>query len=169
MMGSSSLRWSVVVVFLVELGCLLSKAFKQPSRSTHLRLMHNFSNSTAYFLENDYYITTNNMKDVQLGCKELRSKKYISDGYCTSIKPVTEVVCAGICLPVAELPWYTELVSRRSRTRSSEWRCVNDLVRHKRVHLICRSGDRRTYKIRVVRSCKCKKFQNHSKTLKNDI
>ena len=34
-----------------------------------------------------------------MGCRELRSTKYISDGQCTSVQPIKELVCAGECLP----------------------------------------------------------------------
>lgn len=94
-----------------------------------------------------------------MGCKELRSKKYISDGPCASIKPITEVVCAGICLPVSKLPWYTDYVNLWSKhtKEEDEWQCVDDVVKRKRVNLICQDGEQRSYIIRTVRSCKCKK------------
>ncbi|XP_071941335.1 uncharacterized protein [Antedon mediterranea] len=104
------------------------------------------------------YPSPYNPDDLQLGCTELRSKRYISDGFCTSIKPITEVVCAGECLPVRNLPWYAEYVKVWSTEKTKEWRCVNDVIRHKRVHLRCENGERRTYRIRTVRSCKCKKY-----------
>ncbi|XP_023222751.1 sclerostin domain-containing protein 1-like [Centruroides sculpturatus] len=121
-----------------------------------------FSTSAEYFrrpeiINKNYNSTTFDLKGVQLGCKELRSKKYISDGYCTSAKPITEVVCAGVCLPVADLFRYTEIMQIRPRT-SFEWRCINDVTKRERIHLVCRNGNRRSYKIRLVKSCKCKKF-----------
>lgn len=104
-------------------------------------------------------------EDVPMGCKELRSKRYISDGFCTSVKPVTEVVCSGVCLAVHELPWYTHYARLWNRKTADEWRCVDDVVRHKRVYLLCENGEQRAYRIKVVRSCKCKKFRNmHNKT-----
>lgn len=104
-------------------------------------------------------------EDVQVGCKELRSKRYISDGFCTSVKPITEVVCTGHCLPIRNLPWYAEFIKVWARTKILEWRCVDDVVRRKRVRLLCENGESRSYKIKVVRSCKCKRFmrqQNES-------
>ncbi|ELU02140.1 hypothetical protein CAPTEDRAFT_109141 [Capitella teleta] len=103
--------------------------------------------------------------DIQVGCKELRSKRYISDGFCTSVKPVTEVVCTGHCLPIRNLPWYAEFIKVWARTKILEWRCVDDVIRRKRVRLLCENGESRSYKIKVVRSCKCKRFmrqQNES-------
>ncbi|XP_033124217.1 sclerostin domain-containing protein 1-like [Anneissia japonica] len=115
------------------------------------------------------YPSLYNPDDVQLGCTELRSKRYISDGFCTSMKPITEVVCAGECLPVRNLPWYAEYVKVWSTEKTKEWRCVNDIVRHKRVHLRCENGERRTYRIRTVRSCKCKKYNKKHNESRLDI
>lgn len=105
--------------------------------------------------------------DLQMGCTELRSKRYISDGFCTSIKPITEVVCAGECLPLdnGQLPFYARYLKVWSREKTKEYRCVNDVVRQKRVHLICDNNERRTYRIRTVRSCKCKRYnREHNKS-----
>ena len=95
--------------------------------------------------------------DVGVGCKDVRSKRYISDGYCTSIKPVSEVVCTGHCLPIDRLPWYAEFVKVWSKTKILEYSCVDDIVKRKKVRLHCENGEVRTYKIKVVKSCKCKK------------
>ena len=46
-----------------------------------------------------------------------------------------------------------------------EWRCVEDVIRRKKVHLMCENGETRTYRIKVVKSCKCKRYmkvQNQS-------
>ena len=105
--------------------------------------------------------------DLQMGCTELRSKRYISDGFCTSIKPITEVVCAGECLPIdnGQLPFYAQYMKVWSREKTREYRCVNDVVRQKRVSLRCDNGEERTYRIRTVRSCKCKKYnKEHNKS-----
>ncbi|MBN3318210.1 SOSD1 protein, partial [Atractosteus spatula] len=99
----------------------------------------------------------------QVGCRELRSTKYISDGQCTSINPVKELVCAGECLPAEMLPnWIgggggsgRKYWSRRN---AQEWRCVNDKTRTQRIQLQCRDGSTRTYKITVVTSCRCKRY-----------
>uniref|UniRef100_A0A8D0H3N4 Sclerostin domain-containing protein 1 n=1 Tax=Sphenodon punctatus TaxID=8508 RepID=A0A8D0H3N4_SPHPU len=108
---------------------------------------------------------------VQVGCRELRSTKYISDGQCTSINPVKELVCAGECLPLPVLPnWIgggygTKYWSRRS---SQEWRCVNDKTRIQRIQLQCQDGSTRTYKITVVTACKCKRYtRQHNESSHN--
>lgn len=62
------------------------------------------------------YVST---EDMSYGCKELRSKRYISDGFCTATKPITEVVCTGSCLPASLLPWYAEYVKLWARTKVS--------------------------------------------------
>lgn len=103
--------------------------------------------------------------DIQMGCKELRSKKYISDGSCTSIKPVMEMICAGYCLPVDKLPWYAEFVKYWARTKILEWRCVEERIRRKDVPLLCEDGTIRHYNIKLVKSCTCKRYhpnQNRS-------
>ncbi|XP_076356352.1 sclerostin domain-containing protein 1-like isoform X2 [Tachypleus tridentatus] len=108
-------------------------------------------------------------KDAQLGCVELRSKRYFSDGYCTSIRPITEVVCSGICLPVRYLTWYHLFLKQVPRKKDMEWRCIEDGVRRKRVRLVCRNGERRKYKIKIVTSCKCvrRKRARNKKSPKN--
>ncbi|XP_070175135.1 fragile X messenger ribonucleoprotein 1 homolog [Littorina saxatilis] len=97
-------------------------------------------------------------EDIQVGCQELRAKRYISDGYCTSIKPIKEVVCAGNCLPIRDLPWYAEFVKVWARKKMREWQCEEDIVKRKRVNLLCRNGSTRQYRIKVVKSCKCKQM-----------
>ncbi|XP_047461397.1 sclerostin domain-containing protein 1-like [Mugil cephalus] len=98
----------------------------------------------------------------QVGCRELRSTKYISDGQCTSVNPIKELVCAGECLPAHLLPnWigssgYTGRYW--SRRDAQEWRCVIDRTRTQRIRLQCHDGSSRTYKITVVTSCKCKRY-----------
>ncbi|XP_068560499.1 sclerostin domain-containing protein 1-like [Cebidichthys violaceus] len=98
----------------------------------------------------------------QVGCRELRSTKYISDGQCTSVNPIKELVCAGECLPAHLLPnWiggggYTGRYW--SRRDAQEWRCVIDRTRTQRIRLQCQDGSARTYKITVVTSCKCKRY-----------
>ncbi|CAL8358996.1 unnamed protein product [Arctogadus glacialis] len=97
----------------------------------------------------------------QMGCRELRSTKYISDGQCTSIKPIKELVCAGECLPAPMLPnWIGGSRGKKfwSRRSSQDWRCVNDKTRTQRIQLQCQDGSARTYKITVVTACKCKRY-----------
>ncbi|XP_064841530.1 sclerostin domain-containing protein 1-like [Oncorhynchus masou masou] len=103
----------------------------------------------------------------QVGCRELRSTKYISDGQCTSLNPVKELVCAGECLPSHLLPnWigsgpgYTGKFW--SRREAQEWRCVIDRTRTQRISLQCQDGRSRTYKITVVTSCKCKRYSRQN-------
>ena len=97
----------------------------------------------------------------QVGCRELRSTKYISDGQCTSLNPVKELVCAGECLPTHLLPnWIGGSHNGRSSSRREvqEWRCVIDRTRTQRIRLQCQDGSSRTYRITVVTSCKCKRY-----------
>ncbi|XP_013874475.1 sclerostin domain-containing protein 1a [Austrofundulus limnaeus] len=98
----------------------------------------------------------------QIGCRELRSTKYISDGHCTSINPIKELVCAGECLPAQMLEnWIGGAHGRKfwaRRNANHDWRCVNDKTRTQRIRLQCQDGSARTYKITVVTSCKCKRY-----------
>ncbi|XP_068426625.1 sclerostin domain-containing protein 1a isoform X1 [Clinocottus analis] len=98
----------------------------------------------------------------QIGCRELRSTKYISDGHCTSINPIKELVCAGECLPAQMLQnWIGGSYGRKlwgRRGGGQDWRCVNDKTRTQRIQLQCQDGSARTYKITVVTSCKCKRY-----------
>lgn len=94
----------------------------------------------------------------QVHCVELRSKRYISDGFCTSTRPITEVVCAGSCIPEDQTPWYADHIKVYGNKKRKEWRCVNDNVRQKKVTLLCDNNQTRTYRIKTVRTCKCKRL-----------
>ncbi|XP_043920686.1 sclerostin domain-containing protein 1 [Protopterus annectens] len=108
---------------------------------------------------------------IEVGCRELRSTKYISDGQCTSINPVKELVCAGECLPAQLLPnWIGHGTKKQfwGRRNSQEWRCVTDKTRTQRIQLQCQDGTSRTYKITVVTSCKCKRYnRQHNESSHN--
>ncbi|XP_073533368.1 sclerostin domain-containing protein 1 [Phyllobates terribilis] len=107
----------------------------------------------------------------QVGCRELRSTKYISDGQCTSLRPLKELVCAGECLPLPILPnWIGGGYGLKywSRRSTQEWRCVNDKTRTQRIQLQCADGTTRTYKVTVVTSCKCKRYtRQHNESSHN--
>ncbi|XP_042632767.1 sclerostin domain-containing protein 1b isoform X1 [Cyprinus carpio] len=94
----------------------------------------------------------------QVGCRELRSTKYISDGQCTSLNPVKELVCAGECLPTHLLPNWIGGGHYWSRRDAQEWRCVTERTRIQRIKLQCQDGSTRTYKITAVTSCTCKRY-----------
>ncbi|XP_062842195.1 sclerostin domain-containing protein 1b [Trichomycterus rosablanca] len=112
--------------------------------------------------------TTTLPVNTPLGCRELRSTKYISDGHCTSVKAVKELVCAGECVPAHLLPnWIGG--GYWARRDAPEWRCVNESTRTQRVKLRCKDGSTRTYKVAVVTSCTCKRYtrQNNESALKS--
>ncbi|XP_024140632.1 sclerostin [Oryzias melastigma] len=96
----------------------------------------------------------------ELSCRELRSTRYIADGSCRSAKPVRELVCSGQCLPAYLMP-NSIIRGKWWRNSASDYRCVPAHSRTRRVQLQCPSGNTRTYKIRVVTSCKCKRFRPH--------
>jgi len=58
-------------------------------------------------------------EDLTIECHELRSVRYLSDGFCTSVRPVVDVVCTGNCLPIRQLPWYAEFIKVRHYTCSA--------------------------------------------------
>lgn len=107
-----------------------------------------------------HYLSLCVTERIPVGCRELRSTKYISDGQCTSINPVKELVCTGQCLPAQMLPNWIGGYGRKfwNRRNSQDWRCVNDKTRTQRIQLQCQDGSTRTYKITAVTSCKCKRY-----------
>ncbi|XP_072229435.1 sclerostin [Leuresthes tenuis] len=96
----------------------------------------------------------------ELSCRELRSTRYITDGSCRSAKPVRELVCSGQCLPAHLMP-NSIVRGKWWRSSASDYRCIPAHTRMRRVQLQCPNGNTRTYKIRVVTSCKCKRFRPH--------
>ncbi|KAL7869193.1 hypothetical protein AOLI_G00131810 [Acnodon oligacanthus] len=96
----------------------------------------------------------------EVSCRELRSTRYITDGSCRSAKPVKELVCSGQCLPAHLMP-NSILRSKWWRSNASDYRCIPAHSRTQRVQLQCPNGQNRTYKIRVVTSCKCKRYTRH--------
>lgn len=96
----------------------------------------------------------------ELSCRELRSTRYISDGSCRSAKPVKELVCSGQCMPSHLVP---NFITRGKwwRNNASDYRCIPAHSRMRRIQLRCPNGNSRTYKIRAVTSCKCKRFRTH--------
>ena len=95
--------------------------------------------------------------DVQMRCRELTSKRYISDGFCTSVRPVTERICGGYCLPMNVLPWYAEYVNVWARSKLARWCCVERGRRTRHVKLQCDNGTVRRYRLRVVSGCRCQR------------
>ncbi|XP_040924299.1 sclerostin isoform X2 [Betta splendens] len=96
----------------------------------------------------------------EMSCRELRSTRYITDGSCRSAKPVKELVCSGQCMPAHLMP---NSIGRGKwwRSGATDYRCIAAHFRTRRVQLQCPSGTARTYKIRVVTACKCKRFRPH--------
>lgn len=104
---------------------------------------------------------------INLGCVGTRIRRYVSNGFCTSRKAIRDTICEGQCVPMDELPWFpqfSKIISRNKR----EWRCVPDHIRRRKVKFNCLDGLKRRYSVRVVRSCKCKRYtrkQNMSNPL----
>jgi len=103
-----------------------------------------------------------------LECRGLRSKRYLSDGFCQTLRPVSEVLCSGSCVlddHEALRPSVVSSWGRATGGRAVEWRCVDDEVRHRRVRLYCENGSDRLYRIRVVLSCACQLHQRHRRQM----
>ncbi|KAF4520040.1 hypothetical protein B566_EDAN008328 [Ephemera danica] len=88
------------------------------------------------------------------GCLDLRSKRYISDGFCTTVRPVAEAVCVARCLE----PFEASNSEVADSVTQVEWRCTQGASRRKMIRFLCRDGSRRVYQIRLVTKCDCKKF-----------
>ncbi|KAM4526866.1 sclerostin [Fundulus diaphanus] len=96
----------------------------------------------------------------EMSCRELRSTRYITDGSCRSAKPIRELLCSGQCLPAHLMP-NSIVRGKWWRNSAADYRCIPAHSRTRRVQLQCPNGNTRTYKIRVVTSCKCKRFRPH--------
>ncbi|XP_030596359.1 sclerostin domain-containing protein 1-like [Archocentrus centrarchus] len=140
----------------------------QPALDTQDPKAHEYSNQARNRGRRPTDAVRDGLDQSQVSCRELRSTKYISDGQCTSVNPIKELVCAGECLPAHLMPnWIGGTNTGRywSRRDAQEWRCVIDRTRSQRIQLQCHDGSTRTYKITVVTSCKCKRYnrqQNNS-------
>ncbi|XP_067397049.1 sclerostin isoform X1 [Emydura macquarii macquarii] len=93
-------------------------------------------------------------------CRELRSTRYVIDGPCRSFKPIKELVCSGQCVPSHLLP---NSIGRGKWWRQSalDYRCIPAHVRTQRIQLACPEEETRTYKIRAVTACKCKRYTRY--------
>lgn len=149
-----------------EWGALKNDATEKiPGNNDELRAMERqtqtFNNSTMNRPKNSRRVSSNSPTFVasEMTCNELRSTRFITDGVCRSAKAVRELVCSGQCRPPNAIggKWW--------RSSASDYRCVPAHARTQRVQLHCPNGQTRTYKIRAVTSCKCKRYtRNHNQT-----
>ncbi|KAG6929874.1 sclerostin [Chelydra serpentina] len=93
-------------------------------------------------------------------CRELRSTRYVIDGPCRSFKPIKELVCSGQCFPSHLLP---NSIGRGKwwRQNALDYRCIPAHARTQRIQLACPQEETRTYKIRAVTACKCKRYTRY--------
>lgn len=63
-------------------------------------------------------------------------------------------------MPIKEqnMPWWAEFTKYWARPKFKEWRCVEAVTKYKKVQLMCENGETRTYKIKIVKSCRCKSY-----------
>jgi hypothetical protein len=93
----------------------------------------------------------------EVSCRGLRSKRYVSDGFCRTIRPISEILCTGYCLPERNLPWYPEFLQDWGHANVLEYRCVDGVVKQQRTKLMCDNGKTRVYTVKVVKSCACQR------------
>ncbi|XP_052807045.1 uncharacterized protein LOC128236195 [Mya arenaria] len=157
------LYWTVPILVAMHMRLTFTAVANLPEASgeTHVRENGRQRKQNPHRKDSSNTYTTEWPDDVQLGCKELRAKRYISDGFCTSLKAIKEVVCAGQCMPIKEqnLPWWAEFTKYWAKPKFKEWRCVEAVTKLKKVQLICENGETRTYKIKIVKSCRCKSYE----------
>ncbi|XP_053550220.1 sclerostin [Bombina bombina] len=113
--------------------------------------------------------TTDATEASDFSCRELHSTQYISDGLCRSLKPVKELVCSGQCLPSHLLP---NSIGRGKwwRQNAMDYRCVPAHSHTQRIQLLCPENEMRTYKIRLVTSCRCKRYTRfHNQSELKDV
>ncbi|KAM7370472.1 hypothetical protein PAMP_010019 [Pampus punctatissimus] len=137
------------------------EAILQPSNGNNNNNNNNNNNTMNNRAKNGGRATnTVSYSASELSCRELRSTRYITDGSCRSAKPVRELVCSGQCMPAHLMP-NSIVRGKWWRSSASDYRCIPAHSRTRRVQLQCPNGNTRTYKIRVVTSCKCKRFRPH--------
>ncbi|KAH3700761.1 sclerostin domain-containing protein 1-like [Dreissena polymorpha] len=158
-------NWTLPVLVVMHLGVVAAKVASIPGTSGETELdlnvneLHNASATFPVGINKSFSMEPPD--DLQIGCQELRAKRYISDGFCTSLRPIKEVVCAGQCMPIKEqdLPWWAEVIKYWAKPKHMEWRCVDAVTKLKKVQLMCENGETRTYKIKIVKSCRCKSYE----------
>ncbi|XP_045210186.2 sclerostin domain-containing protein 1-like [Mercenaria mercenaria] len=151
--------WTLLLFVTMHVQSSLTAVATFPKVSSGMQLSKHVQSTAKE--ETSKTFSTNWPDEVQLGCKELRAKRFISDGFCTSLKPLKEVVCAGQCMPIKEqnMPWWAEFTKYWANPKFMEWRCVEAVTKLKKVQLMCENGETRTYRIRVVKSCRCKSYE----------
>ncbi|XP_063227027.1 sclerostin domain-containing protein 1-like [Bacillus rossius redtenbacheri] len=124
----------------------------------------------------------------EAGCKELRSQRYVSDGKCSTKRPISEVVCAEWCVAPAAPPgggslsaadrssYYGEADWRAWRRRRrggggggggvrlEKWWCAAGATRRRRVKMVCADASVRVYHVRVVKGCRCSRSKPAART-----
>ena len=97
------------------------------------------------------------------------SDKMMKDGDgCSTTQFVKSLECVGRCVPVPKdksvlnTPEWGDYLKGWKRTQAKKWRSEPGKVRNKSVQFLClKDMSLKTYKIRVVESCKCKKTRKH--------
>lgn len=151
--------WTFTLIVIMHVQSCLTAVATLPLVSSETKVDAHVQNSSQAEISSTF--STNWPDDVQLGCRELRAKRFISDGFCHSLKPIKEAVCAGHCMPIKEqnLPWWAEFTKYWAKPKFKEWRCVEGVTKLRKVQLQCANGEIRKYKIKIVKSCRCKSYE----------
>ncbi|XP_050443860.1 uncharacterized protein LOC126847570 [Adelges cooleyi] len=99
--------------------------------------------------------------DTDMNCN-LRSTRHITDGQCTTTRPIVEAVCADRCLVYASTLPFNKRVRPSYLTKTQQveaLHCVNGDTKMLRVQLQCQDGAMLNNIIKVVTSCRCKLHQ----------
>ena len=90
------------------------------------------------------------------GCLQCNTTRYSTSDTMLQMGRETNVfVTLCILLSCCVILYYAQVWSR---TKTLQYRCVDDVVRYRQVTFMCDNGDTRSHRIRVVRSCKCKRY-----------
>jgi len=103
------------------------------------------------------------ISQLEKGCNQIRLRRYVGNSRrnCTTLKPVKFSLCGGFCLPkfrISQLATNFERILQKTQYR---YRCTPDNYHFKKVRIFCADdGSISEYKVKVIKSCRCKKFTN---------
>lgn len=91
-------------------------------------------------------------------CRRVSMRRYLGDPRrnCTSIAPIPVAWCKGTCVPQTSLMKTFQFRQYLEREKI-DYQCVPDRIVRKRVKVFCHDVQAmHVYKIKVVKTCKCK-------------
>ena len=92
-------------------------------------------------------------------CRRRAIRRYIGDTErnCTSLRPYPITWCEGVCSPqINHLVGFKEYLKRNSKS----YECVPDRIVKRKVEVFCADDQLlHTYRIKVIKTCKCKEVE----------